>query len=184
MCHLSRNALLGLVLLAFGCGTKEGSREKEPYFDLVSKFSSATVHSASPSLEPVARPGDSLLFLPAGTRSAWLDKCELSRFTERTITSRDELEVDLEAVRGRGYATCDRENVEYVNGIAAPIFNYMGEPIAALNIWALTFRKPLGDLLEWAEELKSSAHRISTMIGGEEGAGADGDGRTAVGGKH
>ena len=111
-----------------------------------------------------------LAFLPAETRSAWLDKNELARYTDRTITSRQKLEADLKAVRGRGYATSDRENVEYVNGIAVPIFNYMGEPIAALNIWALTFRKSLPDLLEWAGELKDSAHRISALIGAEEGA--------------
>lgn len=109
-----------------------------------------------------------LAFLPAETRSGWLDRHELTRFTERTITSRERFEKELEEVRINGYATSDRENVEYVNGIAVPIFNYVGEPVAALNIWAPAFRCPLPDLLKWTDELKATALRISQKLVGAE----------------
>ncbi len=104
-------------------------------------------------------------FLPDKARSSLLKDYEFSRFTERTITNRDDFEAELERIRRRGYAISDRENVDYVNGIATPIFNYVGEPIAALNIWAPAFRHQLDQLLEWVDDLQAACRRISETIG-------------------
>ena len=113
-------------------------------------------------------------FLAPRIRSAWLDRHEFTRFTDRTITSREAFEGELETVRNAGFATSDRENVDYVSGIAAPVFNYVGDPIAALNIWAPTFHRTLPELREWSDELMSAARRVSTLIGG------DGDNRPGL----
>lgn len=107
-------------------------------------------------------------FLPAKLREALLEGYDFTRFTERTITDREAFEAEVERIRRRGLATSDRENFDYINGIAAPIFNYVGEPIAALNIWAPTFRLPLDRLLEWGDALRASAQRISETIGNSD----------------
>jgi len=121
-------------------------------------------------------------FLSPPLLSAWLDCHDFTRFTERTITSRAEFEVELDTVRAKGFAASDRENVDYVNGISAPIFNYLGEPIGALNIWAPTFRHVLSDLLKWSDELMAAAQRISEQIGGA--LDQDAKPRLAQGGGH
>ncbi len=107
-------------------------------------------------------------FLSAKARTTLLDDYTFTRYTERTIVTRDDFEQELASVRYRGYGTSDRENVAYVNGIAVPIFNYIGEPIAALNIWAPAFRHDLTVLLGWVDALKSAAHRISETIGSSD----------------
>lgn len=107
-------------------------------------------------------------FLPEKTRDSLLKDYEFARFTERTITNRDDFEVELERICRQGYAVCDRENFDYVNGIATPIFNYVGEPIAALNIWAPAFRHQLEELLEWVGDLQAACRRISEIIGSNQ----------------
>ncbi len=109
-------------------------------------------------------------FLSAKARTVLLDDYSFTRFTERTIVTREAFEEELAGIRYRGFATSDRENVAYVNGIAAPIFNYIGEPIAALNVWAPAFRHDLTVLLGWVDALKSAANRISETIGSSDAA--------------
>jgi DNA-binding IclR family transcriptional regulator len=57
----------------------------------------------------------------------------LPKRTENTVTSRAELEAELEAVRERGYGVDDKEIVSNVRAIAAPIL-YQGEPLGAVSI--------------------------------------------------
>ena len=110
-----------------------------------------------------------LAFLPPQILSACLDKQKFPRSTARTITSRAAFEKELKKVRETGFARTDREQMDYVVGIAAPIFNFLDEPIAALNIWAPTNRCSLSDLLQWSDALKTSADRVSALIGGNRG---------------
>jgi DNA-binding IclR family transcriptional regulator len=108
-------------------------------------------------------------FLPPQVLNQWLDQHEFTAFTDRTITSRTAFEVELEEVRNQGFSTSHRETDEYVNGISAPIFNYVGEPVASLNIWAPNFRHSYSDLLDWVSELKAAANRVTERIGGVPG---------------
>jgi DNA-binding IclR family transcriptional regulator len=107
-----------------------------------------------------------LAFLPDSILKAKLDGYVFERFTERTITDPEAFRRTLLAVRQAGFASNDREEYEHFNGIAAPIFNYLGEPIAVLNIWTAHARHPLPTLLEWTEDLCATADRISGLIGG------------------
>ena len=104
-------------------------------------------------------------YLPAPTLEAWLNQYTFTRSTKRSITDRDKFEKELKTVRKKGYATTDREEMDYVVGIAAPIFNFLNEPIAALNIWAPTNRCRIDDLLKWSDDMVSSANRVSKLIG-------------------
>lgn len=108
-------------------------------------------------------------FLPPQILSAWLDRQAFPRSTKRTITSRAAFERELDKVRERGFGTTDREEMDYVVGIAAPIFNFLDEPIAALNIWAPTNRCSLADLMKWSDALKAATHHVSKLIGGGYG---------------
>lgn len=109
-------------------------------------------------------------FLPEETLSAWLARYDFFSATKRSITARHRFEKELAKVRKSGLACADREQIDYVVGIAAPIFNFVQQPVAALNIWGPTNRCSLADLMAWEDALKNSARRISTLIGNSEEA--------------
>lgn len=98
--------------------------------------------------------------------TTWLEGHHFERYTARTITSARRFQQVLREVRLAGYATNDREEYDHFVGISAPIFNYLSEPIAVLNIWSLHQRCPLQELVKWTDELMDSAARVTTLIGG------------------
>lgn len=106
-----------------------------------------------------------LAYLPEPILAGWLDRNPLTRSTKRTITTRAAFEKELAVVRKRGFASTDREEMEHVVGIAAPVFNFLDEPIAVLNIWAPTNRCSLSDLMPLSDDLMASANRVSELIG-------------------
>lgn len=57
--------------------------------------------------------------------------------TPYTITSYEELIVELNKARARGYAIDDRESEVEVFCVAAPIYNSQGQPFAAISIASL-----------------------------------------------
>lgn len=62
---------------------------------------------------------------------------ELIRKTEHTITDPKLLQVEIEKVRGQGFAVDNREQDEHLLCIGAPIFDHNGEVIAAISISGL-----------------------------------------------
>ena len=109
-----------------------------------------------------------MAFLPPKILANWLDQCDFKPHTRRSITKRELFVKELKKIRKKGYASADRENMDYVVGIAAPIFNFLNEPIAALNIWAPTNRCSVKDLLNWSDQLVTSAEQISKLIGSNQ----------------
>ncbi len=65
-------ALVGLVLLASGCGSGDEPTEADAYYDLARKLGSAALEGGDSSTGPVAQPERDLLFLPAGSRVDYL----------------------------------------------------------------------------------------------------------------
>lgn len=60
--------------------------------------------------------------------------------TPKTITSREALLTELEATRRRGYAVDEGESDEEIGCVAAPIFDNLGRPVAAISVSAPRFR--------------------------------------------
>jgi DNA-binding IclR family transcriptional regulator len=58
----------------------------------------------------------------------------LDRRTDRTLTTRERLESDLESVRRRGYAVADNELEPGLVAIAAPIVDPEGTVVAAVSV--------------------------------------------------
>lgn len=87
----------------------------------------------------------------------------LLKFTDKTITSLDRLETELQKVLDNGYAVDDEEIQELLRCIAAPILNYNSEVIGAISISGPTMRvKDIGSI---AERVKKSAQKISELLG-------------------
>lgn len=107
-----------------------------------------------------------LAFLPPMVLDAKLKDYDFTRFTERTITNATDFKQELQFVRSHGYGRNDREEYDHFLGISAPVFNYLAEPIAVLNIWSSHPRHTIIDLMGWSGELKASTRHVTEMIGG------------------
>jgi DNA-binding IclR family transcriptional regulator len=57
---------------------------------------------------------------------------ELERFTENTITSRDELHLRLIEYNKQGYAVDHMELHKNISAVGVPIFDYLNKPVAAI----------------------------------------------------
>ena len=106
-------------------------------------------------------------YLPPKLLDTRLAGYTFERFTEHTITNAADFKAELEFVRTHGYARNDREEYDHFLGISAPIFNYLGETIAVLNIWSSYPRHKIEDLMGWSDELKRSAAAVTALIGGQ-----------------
>ena len=63
-----------------------------------------------------------------------LDRIELTKFTNKTITTRENLEIELKRIRDQGYGLDDEERELGVSCIGAPIFGPNDDIIACISI--------------------------------------------------
>jgi IclR family pca regulon transcriptional regulator len=66
--------------------------------------------------------------------SAWFERAQLDRFTDRTITDRAALLQQIDAVRRDGYATAEEEVTPGAAALAVPVRDAAGRVVAALNV--------------------------------------------------
>src|SRR3954463_9193908 len=62
-----------------------------------------------------------LAVMDAERRARMLESLTLSRMTERTITTRDQLEQEIAEIAARGYATDDEEFIQGLVAVAVPV---------------------------------------------------------------
>lgn len=65
---------------------------------------------------------------------------DLHRYTEHTITTREELAAAAEEIRRRGWGWDEQEHEETIRCIAAPVFAATGEAVAAVSVSVPTSR--------------------------------------------
>jgi DNA-binding IclR family transcriptional regulator len=89
----------------------------------------------------------------------------LRRYTDRTITTWDELVNHLAMVRARGYALDEGEHEEMIRCVAAPVRDHRGQVVAAISLTGAVNHMDS----EYAERLSGlvlrSAEEISRRIG-------------------
>ena len=89
---------------------------------------------------------------------------EFRKLVPDTVRNVGELYVRIVAARDRGYALVDEEFEFGLVGAAAPVRDFRGRIVAALNVSAPKFR--LGERLEAAaQEVKSVADELSALLG-------------------
>ncbi|HEX6972630.1 MAG TPA: IclR family transcriptional regulator C-terminal domain-containing protein, partial [Limnochordia bacterium] len=97
---------------------------------------------------------------------AWIVEVKgLPRFTSQTITDPAALRDELERVRRQGYAIDDQEGEEGIRCVGAPIFDWAGQPVAAISVAAPVFRTPIEKLHAVAPALLDAAAAISQRLG-------------------
>ena len=106
-----------------------------------------------------------MAYLPSDELEPLFNHEPLKAFTEKTITGRNDLQQEMEAIRVRGYATDRGERSEFVKGVAVPV-QAEGNVVAALlcfgrfeltEEWELWLKQEMSFL---AEEL---SHRLGIL---------------------
>lgn len=109
--------------------------------DFAHSSSIVAIHHAIGGLEPIhsSAAGKAIVaFLPREKRDEMIEANEFIRFTERTIMTREELILDLEMVRERGYAVDAGESYGGLYCVARPVMDSQGQPFASLGITTVT----------------------------------------------
>jgi DNA-binding IclR family transcriptional regulator len=106
-----------------------------------------------------------LAFQPPEVIDQITAKIRFVRYTEKTITSREELLKSLDRVRRRGYAIDDEEIELGVRCVGAPIFDTGHRAIAALSVSGPAARISVQSVPAIAEQLLRCCGEISASLG-------------------
>lgn len=106
---------------------------------------------------------------PESLRSL-LEQTPLQRFTDKTLTTRDEIETDMARIRTRGFAFDDEERTRGMRCIAAPVFNMAGEAVAGLSVSGPSHRIGHEHVKTLGAVVVSAASALSTAMGAEQPA--------------
>ena len=92
----------------------------------------------------------------------------LARFTENTITDRERLDREMNAIRQRGYAVDNAEHEEGVRCIGAPIHNHEAAVMASISVSGPSKRMTQERDEEVGELVMSKTAEISRSLGYRE----------------
>jgi len=106
-----------------------------------------------------------LAFLPEAEADELIKKCELTRYTARTLTSRARLKTELKLIRRRGYAMDNGEIEEGLRCLGAPVWDYSGKIVAALSIAGPAFRLTEGRIPAVSQAVLAAAKHLSEELG-------------------
>ena len=95
---------------------------------------------------------------------SFLDKNPLARFTDKTITSREELLAELDRIRKNGYSIDNEENEDGIKCIAYPIRNRNGKIISCISVTGPAFRLSSGWTEDKQQYLANAARQISNEL--------------------
>lgn len=113
-----------------------------------------------------------LAHLPEEDLDKLLQRHDLPRMTANTICDPVVFKTEMKKIRSRGYAINRHESNEQVDGIAAPIFDFMGKCIASISV-AVIVPLQTKDILEYAAQVMEAASVISSRMGYSPALGAE-----------
>lgn len=105
-----------------------------------------------------------LAFLPPSVQAQMIPNT-LVKFTERTITNRAKLGMELQRIRAAGHCVSHGEVSEQLVSVSVPVLAFDGSVIAAINIAAPAFRTQDTDIERYIGLLKDDAREISSGLG-------------------
>jgi IclR family transcriptional regulator, KDG regulon repressor len=106
-----------------------------------------------------------LAFLPLEERNKLLDRLELFKLTENTITDRGQLETELNTIVQKGFAMDREENEKDVRCVAAPVKDYKERITAAVSISSPAYRVNQKNQNHLKEYLIAACQKISSRLG-------------------
>lgn len=139
------------VLAEADCVMLEQLPSVHPFKYIVDLGSRAPIHCCAPGKAILA-------FLPDDALDAILPRLKFEKHTERTITSRKALLVELERIRACGYALDRGEHFDGIHCVAAPLLNRHGHTIAAITIAGPATRIPAGSFASIGQIMIAAAN--------------------------
>jgi len=111
-------------------------------------------------------PGKLLLaYLPDNKIEETIKRTGLPRYTNSTITKREELQKEIENIRSSGIAISKGEHVKYACAVSAPIRNYADKVVAALSISWIMIGDTLAKEQAYPKMIREVANNISREMG-------------------
>ena len=104
-----------------------------------------------------------LAWLAPDEQEAVLPK-ELARYTDRTVTDRDQLRRDLQNARSSGYAVCAREYENFTSGVSAPVLSATQLPLAVITVWGPAPRNSINRLHALGKEAARAAEYLRDLL--------------------
>ncbi len=102
--------------------------------------------------------------LESAERDAILGDTDWEKFTEKTIVTREALDLELDAIQKRGWAVDDGEFEDFVNCVAVPIQSSAGV-VGAMSLTAIRMVADLDQLKEHIQLMQKTAALISRELG-------------------
>lgn len=106
-----------------------------------------------------------IAWLPPSELLVIVKQCDLTPLTSKTITSTEQFIQELEKTRERGYGLDDEEHQLGGKCVGAPIFDHMGQPVAAVSVSTPLSRIPVSEVPIVAEMVRDTAKAISLRLG-------------------
>lgn len=78
--------------------------------------------------------------LPVSYADSLIEEIELERFTEHTITDRDELREELQTARDRNYVFNNEESTKGLSAVGVPVLEQSGAVLGAISVSGPTYR--------------------------------------------
>lgn len=111
-------------------------------------------------------PGKLLLaYLPDNKIEEIIKRTGLPRYTNSTITKREELQKEIGGIRKNGIAISKGEHVKYACTVSAPIRDYKDKVVAALSISWIMIGDTSGKEQTYPNMVKEVANSISRELG-------------------
>ena len=89
----------------------------------------------------------------------------LPKMTVHTLSSLPQLRREMERIREQGYAVDLEEAVEGLRCVAGPVFNHMGQVVAAFSVAGPATRLTPARMSELAELVRDTSQQISYRLG-------------------
>lgn len=103
--------------------------------------------------------------LPPDQLEEFLARVELTRYTERTVNTKEKLRQILRLVQRNGFCVVDQELESGLRSMAVPIRDPEGRVIAALNVGTHAQRVSLQDLqIRFLPHLRAAAQELSLIM--------------------
>jgi DNA-binding IclR family transcriptional regulator len=120
-----------------------------------------------------------LAALPRDQRGVFLGEEPYARYTDRTITTRAQLEQTLARALKAGFATEYQEMAVGSVCVGAPIIGADGYPVAATSISAITARLARKEFPALGRTVRAAADRISADLAASAGEGGRANGQVS-----
>ncbi|TXH62002.1 MAG: IclR family transcriptional regulator [Burkholderiaceae bacterium] len=105
-----------------------------------------------------------LASMAAARRDALIERLRLEPLTPTTITARDTLRAECEAIAARGYSTDREEFIAGLNAAAVPVKDAQGQTRAAIAIHAPSARMSIDDAIARLPALQAAAARMAELL--------------------